>query len=85
MQRRGRGSGKGQVWGSVAIGLALIGAGCSDDACKVVAHQLRQCCAEGPAELRESCEKDAAGLEGDGNSDACEAVLDHNAYQGCAP
>ena len=91
MQRRGKGQhwgkrrGRVQVWGSIAIGLAVMGTGCSDDACKEVAHQLRQCCAEGPAELRQSCENDAAQLEDDGNSDACQTVLDHDAYQGCAP
>jgi len=76
-----------QIWSRLAIGLALASsaAACSDDSCKVVAHQLRQCCAEGPADLRQSCEQDAAELEKNGNSDACQAVLDDKAYQGCAP
>ena len=81
MQGRDRGRG----WGGVAIGLALIGAGCSSNTCEVVAQQLRECCVKGPAELRQSCEHDAAELEKDGNSDACEAVLGGNAYQGCGP
>jgi len=73
------------MWGRITIGLALASAGCSNDTCGVVANQLRQCCAKGPAELRESCEKDATGLAQDGNSDACQAVLDDSAYEGCAP
>jgi len=72
------------VGGSIAIGFALLCAGCSNDSCEIVAQQLRQCCAKGPAELRESCEHEAAQLEADGNSEACEDALDHNAYQGCA-
>ena len=82
---RMQGRGKVRGWGGIAIGLALIGAGCSSDTCEVVAQQLRACCAKGPAELRQSCENDADRLEKDGNSSACQSMLDHNAYQGCAP
>ena len=81
MQRRGR----VRIGAGIAIGLALLGVGCSSNHCEVVAQQLRACCAKGPAELRQSCENDAAQLENDGDSEACKAVLDRNAYQGCGP
>jgi hypothetical protein len=70
--------GKG-AW--VALGLAL--AGCSSP-CEEVATLLRECCAKGPSELRESCEKEAQHLDDDGNSDACQATLDKGTYQRCS-
>ena len=56
---------------SVILGLALAGLACSTP-CEDVAVRLRECCAKGPAELREGCMAYAKRLADDGNSDACE-------------
>jgi hypothetical protein len=70
------------VWACWAgFGLACVG--CSDP-CAEVAEQLRECCARGPAELRQSCEAEAQRLEDDGNSEACEQTLDQGDYESCA-
>jgi hypothetical protein len=57
---------------SVILGLVLVGPACSTP-CEDVAERLRECCAKGPAELREGCMAYAKQLADDGNSDACES------------
>lgn len=71
------------VRASLAVGLGLLCIGCSSP-CTEVAELLRQCCAKGPAELRESCEAEARQVENDGNADACQAQLDDHRLDGCA-
>jgi hypothetical protein len=71
------------VWSLWALGLGLLSASCSAP-CKELAEQLRVCCANGPAELRQSCEAEAKHLEDDGNGDACESALDQGLYARCA-
>jgi len=76
--------------GRIGVGIWIAGlgwfcAGCGSDACPEVAGLLRQCCAKGPAELREGCEAEAKRLEDDGNSDACQTILDEHQYEECKP
>ena len=71
--------GRMAYWATV---LGLLGAGCTSP-CTDVAALLRQCCAKGPAELRQSCEAEARSLEEDGNSEACQAALDEHKLEGC--
>lgn len=71
----------GWLHGALALGLTC--AGCSSP-CEELAEQLRDCCAKGPAELRQSCEQYAQHLEDDGNSDACQAELDDGVYARCS-
>jgi hypothetical protein len=53
------------------MGVSSLCAGCSNNDCDEVASLMRQCCAKGPAELREECEAEAKRLEDDGNEAAC--------------
>lgn len=55
----------------VLFGAGLLCTACGND-CSEVAELMRQCCAKGPAELRDACEAEAQQLEDDGNADACE-------------
>lgn len=68
----------------VVLGLGLILVGCSSP-CEEVADLLRECCAKGPAELKQQCEAEAKHLEDDGNSDACQSELDAGNYERCSP
>ena len=70
------------VWAGLAV-LGLASLGCSDS-CSEVAALLRECCARGPAELRQSCEAEAKRLEDDGNSEACERALESGSFETCA-
>jgi len=63
--------------------LSLVCVGCSSP-CKTVAELLRECCAKGPAELRQDCETEAKHLDDNGNSDACQSSLDAGVYAKCA-
>ena len=65
------------------LGLGMVCVGCSSP-CKAVADLLRECCAKGPAELRQGCETEAKHLDDKGNSDACQASLDAGVYARCA-
>jgi hypothetical protein len=55
------------------IGVSAFCTACGND-CSEVADLMRQCCAKGPAELRNACEAEAQKVEDDGNADACEAA-----------
>jgi len=66
----------------IALFIALTGC---NDACEEVAASLRQCCARGPAELREACEAHADALEQDGNAEACADAAAQGDFAGCEP
>jgi hypothetical protein len=61
----------------------LAGVACGKGPCDEVAELLRECCARGPAELRQGCEAEAKRLEEDGNTDACETALQRGGFRGC--
>jgi hypothetical protein len=65
------------------IWFGLACAACSTP-CEEVAEHLRDCCAKGPAELRERCMAYARDLADDGNSDACQSY-DQSKLEQCAP
>lgn len=69
-----------KVWLGIVIGLGALCGGCGND-CSEVADLMRQCCAKGPAELRQACEAEAQRLEDDGNGEACKNVK--NKLAGC--
>lgn len=69
-----------KVWLGIVIGLGALCGGCGND-CSEVADLMRQCCAKGPAELRQACEAEAQRLEDDGNGEACKNVK--NELAGC--
>lgn len=71
----------------VRAGLLALGLCCAacDDPCAELADQLRECCARGPAELRQSCEAEAEALQDDGNTDACEDALERRLFAECQP
>ncbi len=72
-----------RVWALWVAVLASAVVGCTGSPCADVADLLRQCCAKGPAELRQGCEAEAKKLEDDGNADACKATLERGSYEGC--
>jgi hypothetical protein len=72
-----------RVWALLVAGLGSTGLGCSGSPCEQVADLLRECCAKGPAELRQTCEAEAKRLEDDGNADACQMALDQGDYDRC--
>jgi hypothetical protein len=63
--------------------ISVLCAACSGDSCDEVALQLRECCKQGPAELRAGCEKEAEQLEEGGDTDACDADLEQGAFERC--
>ena len=68
---------------ALALSISVLCGACSDDACTQIAAQLRQCCNEGPPELRGSCIDQAEALEDDGNTEACERDLERGAFARC--
>jgi hypothetical protein len=68
-------------WALLLVSL-LCGA-CGDDSCDEIAAELRECCDKGPPELKTGCMKEAAKLEEDGNTEACEADLDEGTFAKC--
>jgi hypothetical protein len=71
------------VRASLILWLGLVCSGCSTP-CEDIADRLRECCAKGPAELREGCMAYAKQLADDGNSDACQSY-DKAKLEQCAP
>ena len=66
------------------VAFAATGAGCTGgDPCEDVAALLRKCCEKGPAEHKAACEKRAAELEENGNSEACDRALNEGEFAGC--
>ena len=70
------------AWALIAVISVLCGA-CTDDSCDEIAAELRECCDKGPPELKTGCMKEAAKLEEDGNTEACEADLEEGNFARC--